>query len=104
MINRFLRRVEKENPFMRPNKQLVKTFLLPLFCLLTMLLTACGGSTTSPGTASTTKADASKQIFVITVGGARDFKSVDPAISPDAGAITAINMVFTGLVQLNDKL
>src|SRR5947209_7140156 len=89
---------------MKPDKKLVKTFLLPLFCLLTMLLAACGGSKTSPGTASTTKADASKQIFVLTVGGARDFKSVDPAISPDAGAIAAINMVFTGLVQLNDKL
>jgi oligopeptide transport system substrate-binding protein len=88
---------------MRPEKQLVKTFLLPFCCLLTILLAACG-SATSPAAASTTKAAASKQILVLTVGGETDFKSIDPAISPDNGAITAINMVFTGLVQLNDKL
>jgi peptide/nickel transport system substrate-binding protein/oligopeptide transport system substrate-binding protein len=69
-----------------------------------MLLAACGGSTAPQSGALMTKANASKQILVLTTGGEPDFKSIDPAISPDEGAITAINMVFTGLVQLNDKL
>ena len=33
-----------------------------------------------------------------------DIKTFDPALSTDAPSIAAIDLVYTGLVQFNDKL
>lgn len=87
---------------MQADKRFMKSILLPVFCLLTMLLVSCGSGSTSQS--SVTKADASKQVLILPLGGSRDLKTIDPALSTDAGSITAINLVFTGLVQLDDKL
>jgi len=88
---------------MRPGKKLI-TGLLPTFlCVLAMLIVACGGANNSTST-SHTKAAANKQVFVsgIEIGNA-DLYSFDPALAPDFFSASAINMVFTGLVQLDDK-
>lgn len=86
---------------MRLSKKLVKGVLPTLFCLLTLLLAACGNE--QQGAVSTTKADESKQVFIWPSGG-NDLKTIDPALSTDGGSIAAIDLVFTGLVQLDNKL
>lgn len=88
---------------MRQDKKLMKSILPSFFCVLMLLLAACGGSSATQQSAAT-KADANKQIFIWPLGGSRDLKTIDPALSTDAGSINAINLVFTGLVQFDNKL
>jgi len=78
----------------------LKVMLPVLFCVLAALLAACGGSS-GPSAA---KAPANKQIFIDPVEGDADLQTFDPALVTDIPTINAIQMVFTGLVQLNDKL
>ncbi|HET8913236.1 MAG TPA: ABC transporter substrate-binding protein, partial [Ktedonobacteraceae bacterium] len=80
-------------------KKLVMGFLPALICLSAMLLAACGGSST----VSTQKAPASQQIFRWPEF-VSDIASFDPALSTDNPSIQAINMSFTGLVQLDNNL
>ena len=81
------------------------TILLPsLLCLVTVLVAACGGG---PGTTSVshTKAPTSQQVYISGAEvGNSDLYSFDPALAPDSFSASAIDMVFTGLVQLDDKL
>ncbi len=88
---------------MRFGKKSAAGFLPAIFCLLSLLLVACGGTTTPPASTGPTKAAASKQILVLPESGIADIATFDPALSTDAPSISAIDMVFTGLVQLNDK-
>jgi peptide/nickel transport system substrate-binding protein/oligopeptide transport system substrate-binding protein len=68
---------------------------------------ACGGNpSTGPSTpAGPAHASADKQILVTTVNtaGVADIRTFDPGLSTDAFSITAIDMVFTGLVQLDNN-
>ncbi len=76
-----------------------------LLCLAVLLLSSCdlfGGNTTNIP-AKPVKAPAGKQIFVAPVLGASDITTFDPALAYDTSSISAIQMVFTGLVQLDDK-
>ncbi len=87
--------------------QFAKTFtkgLLPtLFCILALLLTACGGGNGS-STSTTSKAPTNKQIYIAPLGvGGNDIKTFDPAVAGDLYSTQAVDMVFTGLVQLNDQ-
>jgi oligopeptide transport system substrate-binding protein len=50
------------------------------------------------------KAPLSKQIYTVAEVGVTDFTTLDPALAQDNASISAIQMIFTGLVQLNDKL
>ena len=82
------------------------TRLLPTFLvLMAMLLVACGGGGSGGGTTSgnNPKAPQSQQIFRWAFR-LPDINSFDPGIAPDATSIDAINMVFTGLVSLDDQL
>ncbi|WP_112427706.1 peptide ABC transporter substrate-binding protein [Thermogemmatispora tikiterensis] len=74
---------------------------LTLFCLFVLLLTACGGGTQ---TTSQQKAPASKQVLVYPEAGVSDIATFDPGLSTDLYSIQAIDMVFTGLVQLDNNL
>jgi oligopeptide transport system substrate-binding protein len=80
--------------------------LLPaLLCLLTMLMTACGGSGSS-SSGSYSKAAANKQVFLSVYGigaGNADIKTFDPTQATDQPSGTAIATVFTGLVSINDQ-
>jgi peptide/nickel transport system substrate-binding protein/oligopeptide transport system substrate-binding protein len=73
-----------------------------------MLVTACGGATgTVPGSSSSgnaSKAAPNQQIYVFPEEGVSDIATFDPGLSTDAPSIAAIDLVFTGLVQLNDQL
>jgi oligopeptide transport system substrate-binding protein len=86
---------------MQSCKKLTLGLLPASLCLITMLIVACGsGSIPAP---PHVKAPDSKQVFVQPIGVA-DIATFDPALSTDVNSITAIDMVFTGLVQLDDEL
>src|SRR5579863_8945047 len=85
---------------MRSRKKI--TMLLPAFlALIAMLFAACGGPSTTNQGAS--KAPASQQVFRFPLPVA-DIATFDPALTSDLYSAQAINMVFTGLVSLNDQL
>lgn len=74
--------------------------LLPLiFCLF--LYSACNlfGAPQQP-----VKAPANKQIFNIPETGITDFDTLDPALAHNNATTSAVQMLFTGLVQLDNHL
>jgi oligopeptide transport system substrate-binding protein len=92
---------------MRFGKTLTRGVVPTLFCLVAMLVTACGGASSSvpaSSTATASKAPANQQIAVLPEERVADIGAFDPGLSPDANSIAAIDLVFTGLVQLNDQL
>jgi oligopeptide transport system substrate-binding protein len=89
---------------MRPGKKFTHGLLPTLLCLIAMLVVACGGSQPTAGPTGVTKASADKQINIFPNVGVADIATFDPGLSTDFNSITAIDMVFTGLVQLDDKL
>ncbi|GHO46534.1 peptide ABC transporter substrate-binding protein [Ktedonospora formicarum] len=77
--------------------------LLPLLLgLIAMLVVACGGSQSNGNTGSKLPDD--KQVYVIPLSGLSDVATLDPGLSTDAPSINALNLMFTGLVQLDDNL
>jgi oligopeptide transport system substrate-binding protein len=88
---------------MRPSKKFMTTLLPTFLALMGMLLVACGGSSTT--TTTTGKATPDKQVLNMPFQNLiSDIKTFDPALSTDAPSISAIDLVFTGLVQFDDKL
>ena len=81
-----------------------KKYTIVLLCVMTMLLTACDlfGGNNQP--AKPVKAPPSKQVYLTSLAGISDITTLDPALAYDTSSISAIQMVFTGLVQLDDKL
>lgn len=79
--------------------------LLPTFlCLMGILLTACGsGSVPGQTGAKQGKASDSQQVFRWAFR-LPDIASFDPGIAQDITSNAAIQLVFTGLVQLDDNL
>src|SRR5947209_11269712 len=89
---------------MRHGKRFIGMLLPTLVCLLSLLVAACGGSSGGNSTSNSgTKAPANQQIYRWAFR-LPDINTFDPGISTDATSINAINMVFTGLVQLDDNL
>src|SRR5262249_34834007 len=82
-------------------------FLPTLLCVVAMILASCGSTSTGPTTGSSApaKAPASQQIFRYgdDIAGP-DISTFDPGQATDAPSIEPINMVFNGLVTLNDNL
>nr|BBH95514.1 ABC transporter substrate-binding protein [Thermogemmatispora argillosa] len=77
--------------------------LVALLSLLVILLGACGeGSSGNPTSAR--KAPLSQQVFVEPERGITDLSTFDPAQAFDVPSVTAIQMVFTGLVSLDKDL
>src|SRR5579885_3191294 len=89
---------------MRPGKKFTRGFLSSFFGLLALLLAACGGGATTPQTPNSSKAPDSQQIYVSPIEGSADITTFDPALASDIPSIAAVDMVFTGLVTLDDKL
>ncbi|MGH2493613.1 MAG: peptide ABC transporter substrate-binding protein [Ktedonobacteraceae bacterium] len=93
---------------MRSHKKLTLGFLPTLLALVSMLVVACGGGgtgSTTPTTSSHPHAAQNQQVLISGAEiGTGDILSFDPAIAPDAFSSSAIDMVFTGLVQLNGQL
>src|SRR5581483_9951655 len=76
-----------------------------LVALAMLLLTSCNvfGGNPAPQATPVVKAPLNKQVFTYPMTGISDITTFDPALAFDAQSITAIQMVFTGLVQLNDQ-
>jgi oligopeptide transport system substrate-binding protein len=91
---------------MRPGKKRSSAFLTALLCAVALMMVACsGGGTTSTPAAVHTKAPQSQQILISGAEvGTTDILSFDPALAPDFFSASAIENVFTGLVQLGDDL
>ncbi len=88
---------------MQRGKRSPQTTLLIFLSLVALLVTACGGS--SNQTSKTVgKASADKQILILPLSGYSDIATFDPALTTEQSAITVDNMIYTGLVQLNDHL
>lgn len=78
--------------------------LVIFLCFSTLLFSSCnifGGGTPAK---HLVKAPASQQVYTVPEIGLSDFNTLDPALVHDTASLNAIQMVFTGLVQLNDKL
>jgi peptide/nickel transport system substrate-binding protein/oligopeptide transport system substrate-binding protein len=90
---------------MQSSKKLGIKLLPTLLVLMSMLLVACGGGSTSTSTVPSQKAPASQQVLNMSFwNGVSDLKTMDPALSTDANSIAGIDLVFTGLVQLTNQL
>ncbi|GCE30912.1 ABC transporter substrate-binding protein [Dictyobacter alpinus] len=90
---------------MRSGKKITTMLLPTLLCLFGVLLSACGGGSVpgSTGNTNKTKAADSQQVYRWAFR-LPDIASFDPGIATDNTSIQAINMAFTGLVQLDDQL
>ncbi len=80
--------------------------LLPVaLCFLMLLLAACtiGGNQQAQ---KLVKAPANKQVYTVPQVGTSDLTTLDPALvmAADQPSLNAISMIYTGLVQLDDKL
>jgi oligopeptide transport system substrate-binding protein len=80
------------------------TLLLSVLCLFSLLLTSCDffGGLIQPR--QLVKAPANQQIYTVPEVGISDFDTLDPALAHDNTSISAIQMIYTGLVSLNDRL
>jgi oligopeptide transport system substrate-binding protein len=97
--------VNEEEQSMRLNEKSSTRSLPIIFCLLTVILVACGSPSPAPTlSGKPTKAPLNKQIFINPDGGSSDINSFDPALAPDIPSINAIEMAFTGLVALDAHL
>lgn len=77
--------------------------MLITLCLSSFLFTACnlfGGPDSKP----LVKAPPNKQMYTIPEVGITDIGTLDPALAHDPASINIVQMLFTGLVQLDDKL
>jgi oligopeptide transport system substrate-binding protein len=93
---------------MRISRKKIPGMMPAVLCLImTLLLTSCslfGGSNT-PSKAG--KAPVSKQIYtspLILLNGSADLTTLDPALAYDQNSLSAISMIYTGLVQLDDHM
>lgn len=76
------------------------------FCFLALLFSACSlfgdGNPTLPK--HPVKAPLNKQIYTVPEVGIFDFDTLDPAQAHDSASLSAVQMIYTGLVQLDDNL
>ena len=87
---------------MQPGRKLIAKLPFAFLMWMVLLVSACVTGSKETITAPQ-KAPASQQVFVDPEVGASDIATFDPALSPDFTSIAAIDMVFTGLVQLDDN-
>ncbi|GLV54470.1 peptide ABC transporter substrate-binding protein [Dictyobacter sp. S3.2.2.5] len=71
--------------------------------LLGLLGSACGSNAQMAQKTSGIMAPASQQVFRWGILGSTDFTTLDPALATDSTDVAAIQTLFTGLVQFNDK-
>lgn len=84
-----------------PYRKFFRSALLPgILGILAVLVLACSGGTGPGSNTNATPAPDSKQIFRVPIGPS-DFGSLDPALAVQNTDISAIQMMFTGLVALS---
>ncbi|HVU70993.1 MAG TPA: peptide ABC transporter substrate-binding protein [Ktedonobacteraceae bacterium] len=77
-------------------------FFISLCCCL-LLLAACGSQATTT-TAIGTTTPTTRQTLVLPNVGTQDLDSLDPTQAQDANALLALNMLYSGLVRLDQQL
>lgn len=88
---------------MQPAKKFSIGLLSTFLCLIVLLISSCGPTPAPSPTHA--KAAANRQVLISGVeAGIPDIKTLDPGLATDLNSQLAINNIFTGLVQLNDKL
>lgn len=85
----------------RGPRTLFSLLLLSLFT--TIVLSACGGGGNTTAT-STAKASADQQILVSPISGYSDVQTLDPALTDEIPLLSINTMLYSGLVELNNKL
>jgi len=84
------------------------SWLVPIFlCFLTVLLVSCDlGGTNPPAAKRLVKAPADRQVYTVPQVGISDIATLDPALvlQTDQASMSAISMLYIGLVQLDDNL
>lgn len=78
-----------------------RPLLLICLSILALILAACGGSTSAPGTNTNLAAN---QVLVFPNVGTADVATMDPAQGPDANSAVAVGMVYSGLVKFDKNL
>ncbi len=90
---------------MKSGKKFTIGFLPTLLCLMAIILASCGSSTGNGSSNSKpAKAPASQQVYRYGDALGTDIATFDPGQATDLPSIEAIDMVYTGLVSLNDQL
>jgi len=85
-----------------PIKKRIKLLLIVL-CLGSLMLSACDVFG-SPAPKQLVKAPKNKQVYTLPEVGISDIDTLDPALAHDSASIAMVQMMFTGLVQLDNKL
>ncbi|GCE23519.1 peptide ABC transporter substrate-binding protein [Dictyobacter kobayashii] len=88
---------------MHRSTQKRSAFLFSCLVVLGLLVSACGTNAQPVRKASNVIAPADQQVFRWGILGSTDFATLDPALTTDASDSMAIQTIFTGLVQFNDK-
>ena len=91
---------------MLTNKRWTLRVLLALIFGLPMIVVACGSAPTATISETASKAPQDKQVYIdpIRFGGLSKLHTLDPALATDSASVTAIDMISTGLVGLDNKL
>ncbi|HYB00861.1 MAG TPA: peptide ABC transporter substrate-binding protein, partial [Ktedonobacteraceae bacterium] len=86
-------------------KKLATRFAPFLLALVMLIVSSCSffGNNTPNVPAKPVKAPAKDQVYVTPILGASDITTFDPALAYDTSSISAIQMVYTGLVQVDDN-
>ncbi len=86
-------------------KKHISKSLISIFCLITFLCSACNPfDGNSSANKSFVKAPLARQTYTMPIVGIVDFDTLDPALAHDPSSISAIQMLYTGLVALDSNL
>jgi oligopeptide transport system substrate-binding protein len=84
-----------------------KKLIIAFLCLLCILFSSCdlfGVNNNTNQPQKLVKAALKDQVYIAPQIGISDFSTLDPALASDASSMNAVQMVFTGLVGLDDSL
>ncbi len=88
------------------NKHALRRPFSLTFCCLALIFSACSlfGDANPTLPRHPVKAPLNKQSYTVPEVGIFDFDTLDPALAHDSASLSAVQMIYTGLVQLDDNL
>ena len=87
---------------MKSRKNLIKTILPALLCVMALLVAACGQAVLPPPRRR--QRPTNRCLWSLKGGGGvADIATFDPGVATDSFSLSAIDLVFTGLVELDDN-
>ena len=83
---------------------LVRSWLVLVLCVLALFAAGCDSTTTNvPKVQVAPDAQQVLRTALVLGAGAKDIKSLDPAVPPDTATVGVLSMIFPGLVALNAR-